>query len=131
MNMDQPKTSPKILREFYFWSGIIATITYRAIIVLNYYSAFWVKIFWYIGTIGFVIYFAHRYQVTHRRDKIIEENELAEKVDKINSLSEDDKTRMRYVFKSLSSSKEKYNYYAIFILSGIALILGVIFDFFV
>lgn len=127
--MEQPKTSPKILREFYFWSGIIATLTYRAIIVLNFYSSFWVKIFWYIGTIGFIVYFAHRYQVTHKRDVMIEKNNLVEKVERINDLSEEDKARMKYIFKSLSSSKEKYNYYAIFILSGIALVLGVIFDF--
>lgn len=126
--MEQPKTSPKILREFYFWAGIIATITYRAIIVLNYYSAFWVKIFWYIGTLGFVVYFAHRYQISRRRDKLIDEHALVNKVKNLNA-SEEDKKAMTYIFSTLSSSKEKWNYIAIFVFSGIALILGVIFDF--
>ena len=126
--MEQPKTSPKILREFYFWAGIIATITYRAIIILNYYSAFWVKIFWYIGTIGFVVYFAHRYQVSQRRDKLVEEHDLVNKVQNLNA-SEEDKKAMNYIFSTLSSSKERWNYIAIFVFSGIALILGVIFDF--
>lgn len=126
--MEQPKTSPKILREFYFWAGIIATITYRAIIVLNNYSAFWVKIFWYIGTIGFVVYFAHRYQISHRRDKLVHEHDLVNKVKNFN-VSDDDKNVMTYIFSTLSSSKEKWNYIAIFVFSGLALILGVIFDF--
>ncbi|MFH1366516.1 MAG: hypothetical protein ABIH38_00820 [Patescibacteria group bacterium] len=126
--MEQPKTSPKIMREFYFWAGIIATITYRAIIILNYYSAFWVKIFWYIGTLGFVVYFYHRYQISHRRDKLVDEHDLINKVKNLNA-SEEDKSVMAYIFSTLSSSKEKWNYIAIFVFSGIALVLGVIFDF--
>jgi len=126
--MEQPKTSPKILREFYFWAGIIATITYRAIIVLNNYSAFWVKIFWYIGTIGFVLYFYHRYQISHRRDKLVDEHDLVNKVSGFNA-SEDDKKAMTYIFSTLASSKERWNYVVIFVSSGIALVLGVIYDF--
>ena len=129
--METPKASPKILREFYFWTGILATVAYRIIIILNFYSSFWVKVSWYIGTIGFIIYFIHRYKITHKRDKMIEDNNLVEKVEKIDALSEDDKARMRYIFKTLSSSKAKYNYYAIFVLSGLALIIGIIFDFIV
>jgi len=127
--MSQPKASPKFMREFYFWTGILATVAYRIIIVLNFYSSFWVKISWYIGTIGFVIYFIHRYQIAEKRDRLIEDNNMVQKVDQVKELSENDKAIMRYIFKTLSSSKAKYNYYAIFLLSGLALILGIIFDF--
>ena len=91
--MAEPKTSPGILREFYFWTGILATILYRAIIVVNYYSSFWVKIFWYIGTIGFVIYFAHRYQISQKRDRLVDEHDLVNKVRTFNA-SEEDKSAM-------------------------------------
>ena len=67
--MLEPKANPKIMREFYFWIGIIATVAYRIIIVLNFYSSFWVKISWYIGTIGFTIYFIHRYRISQKRDR--------------------------------------------------------------
>jgi len=127
--MNQLQASPKFMREFYFWTGILATVAYRIIIVLNFYSSFWVKISWYIGTIGFVIYFIHRYQIAEKRDRLIEDNNMVQKVDQVKELSENDKAIMRYIFKTLSSSKAKYNYYAIFLLSGLALILGIIFDF--
>ncbi|MDZ7798168.1 MAG: hypothetical protein U5L76_00970 [Patescibacteria group bacterium] len=127
--MKQPKASPKFMREFYFWTGIVATVAYRIIIILNFYSSFWVKISWYIGTIGFVIYFIHRYQIAEKRDRLIEDNNMVQKVDQVKELSEKDKAIMRYIFKTLSSSKAKYNYYAIFALSGLAFILGIIFDF--
>ena len=55
--------NPKPIRLFFFWAGITATIAYRVIIVLNLYSPFWVKIAWYVGTIGFVLYFGHRFNI--------------------------------------------------------------------
>ena len=56
-----------------FWLGVIATVAYRIIIILNEYSGLAVKIAWYIGTIGFMWYFAHRWQVQNYRGKIIKE----------------------------------------------------------
>ncbi|MFA6391235.1 MAG: hypothetical protein WCW66_00595 [Patescibacteria group bacterium] len=125
--MEEPKTSPKPLRLFYFWSGIIATFAYRAIIVIN--DATVVKIFWYIGTIGFIIYFIHRFDISKKRSKLIVEHKLREKMDSLDHLTDDDKKALRYILGTLVSSKEKWNNYAIFILSGIALILGILFDF--
>ena len=38
------KSHPKPIRMFFFLTGIIATIAYRIIIVLNFYSPFLVKV---------------------------------------------------------------------------------------
>ncbi|MFA5134442.1 MAG: hypothetical protein WC505_01485 [Patescibacteria group bacterium] len=124
------KTSAPALRLFFFWSGIIATFAYRVIIVLNFYSPVWVQAAWYVGTIGFIVYFAHRYLVTERRAKMIEEHGLLRKVESL-PIDSHDREVMRYVFESLSTSKEKWNYIVIFGLSGIALIIGLIMDFIV
>ena len=43
-------------RWFFFIAGIIATLAYRIIIVLN---ADWIRIAWYVGTVGFILYFWH------------------------------------------------------------------------
>ena len=59
--------NPRPVRLFFFWTGIIATIAYRIIVVLNMYSPLWVKIAWYIGTVGFVFYFWHRYKIAQKR----------------------------------------------------------------
>ena len=129
--MENIKASPKPLRLFYFWAGIIATLAYRVIIVLNFYSTTWVKISWYVGTVGFIIYFIHRFKIAKKRSTLIIEHKLREKIDNLEKFSEDDHQALAYILKTLVSSKARYNYYAIFILSGIALIVGIILDFFV
>lgn len=116
------------LRLFFFWSGIIATFAYRIIIVLNFYNPLWVKIAWYVGTVGFIIYFIHRYQISEKRANIITKHKLLKKVDTL-PINDSDKQAMQYVFKSVRSSKEKWNYIFIFALSGLALIIGIILDF--
>lgn len=128
--MESLTTHKKSTRLFFFWIGIIASFTYRIIIVLNYYSAFWVQIAWYIGTIGFIIYFIHRFQVSEKRAKIIAEHDLANKVDGM-PIADIDKQAMKYIFSTLRSSKERWNYIFIFTLSGIALLYGIIMDFIV
>ncbi len=127
--MENIKASPKPLRLFYFWAGVIATFAYRIIIVLNFYSTTWVKISWYIGTIGFIIYFIHRFDIAKKRSRLVLEHKLIDKLDNLDKLTEDDHQALAYILKTTVSSKAKWNYYVIFILSGIALIAGILFDF--
>jgi hypothetical protein len=126
--MEKTKAHSSALRLFYFWTGIVATLTYRAIIVLTNYSDLWVKVFWYIGTIGFVIYFAHRYQISEKRIKLISEKKLSEKINNLTGLDQADREAMQYIFGTLTTSKEKWNYIAIFVLSGLSLIIGIYID---
>ena len=130
--MEHIKTNPKYLRLFYFWSGVVATLAYRIVIVLNFYSTTWVKISWYIGTIGFMIYFIHRFDISKKRSDIIIGHRLREKLDNntLDELNSEDKEALGYVLGTLISSKEKWNYYIIFISSALALAAGLIFDFF-
>ncbi|OGF14848.1 hypothetical protein A3G56_02145 [Candidatus Falkowbacteria bacterium RIFCSPLOWO2_12_FULL_45_10] len=121
-------TSNHYYRLTVFWVGIIATVAYRAIVVLNYYSAFWVQILWYIGTIGFVWYFAHRFRVENGRERLIKEKRLTYKITSNKKLNENDREALAYVLKSLQSSKARWNYIAIFFFSALALIYGVYAD---
>lgn len=117
-----------MLRLFFFWSGIIATFAYRVIVVLNFYSPLWVQIAWYVGTVGFIIYFIHRFQISEKRAKIITEHQLLAKVESL-PLEKNDRQAMQYIFRTLRTSKEKWNYIFIFVLSGLALITGIVLDF--
>ena len=128
--MEKPKVHSKGIRLFFFWSGIIATFCYRAIVVVSNYSHVWAQIFWYIGTIGFIIYFIHRYQISGKRAKLIKNYKLAQKVKDLKELSGEEKDALSYIFKTLQSSKEKWNSIFIFVSSFIALILGLYLDFF-
>lgn len=127
--MEKPKAHSRSLRLFFFWSGIIATFAYRIIVVVNNYNKFWAQIAWYVGTIGFVIYFAHRYQISEKRARLIQEHDLENKISKISSISEDDRTAMAYIFSTLKTSLEKWNYIFIFAASAVAFSLGIYLDF--
>lgn len=122
------KTNPIFYRRFMFVLGIFATISYRIIVVLNYYSPFLVQIAWYAGTIGFVWYFAHRFKVENKRDKLITELKLATKVENGEILSEHEKKALVYILRGLQTSLSKWNYIAIFILSTLALAYGLFQD---
>ncbi len=126
--MEQTKAHSPMLRLFFFWSGIIATFAYRVIVVLNFYSPLWVQIAWYVGTVGFIIYFIHRFQISEKRAKIITEHQLLAKVESL-PLEKNDRQAMQYIFRTLRTSKEKWNYIFIFVLSGLALITGIVLDF--
>lgn len=127
--MDKIKPSPKPVRIFYFWSGIIATFAYRIIVIINNYSKDWAQISWYVGTIGFVIYFLHRYQVSEKRADLIREYKLIEKAQKCQDLSGEDKEAISYILRTLLSTKEKWNYIFIFFMSVVAFIIGIYLDF--
>ncbi|MFA6553046.1 MAG: hypothetical protein WCT27_01315 [Patescibacteria group bacterium] len=128
--MEQLTTHSKNVRLFFFWAGIIATFAYRIIVVLNYINSAWAQVAWYVGTIGFVAYFIHRFQISEKRSRIIRDYELMKKTDSL-PLPNEDRQAMKYIFGTLQSSKERWNYIFIFIISGLALITGVILDFIV
>jgi hypothetical protein len=126
--MEVPKTHSHFIRNLFFIAGIIATLAYRAIGVIE--NQTWIHVLWYTGTIGFIIYFIHRYQISKRRAQLIAANNLEQKISQIQTLSELDKASMAYIFGTLRSSKEKWNSVVIFASSIAALILGIYFDFF-
>lgn len=123
--------NPKPVRLFFFWAGIIATIAYRIIIVLNFYSPLWVKVSWYIGTIGFILYFGHRYNVAKKRAKLVKDYGLIEAVQQADRIDAKKKEALYYLVKTSLTSKSRWNSAIIFMLSVLALITGIILDFLV
>lgn len=113
---------------FFFGIGVIATIAYRAIVVLNNYSAYWVEVTWYVGTIGFTLYFWHRYQVENRRDELVTKFKLAEKTKNNTPLNPEEKQALIKVLSGLQTSLAKWNYIIIFVSSFIAIAYAVYFD---
>ncbi len=111
-----------------FFLGIVATIAYRIIVVLNHYSPLAVQISWYIGTVGFVWYFAHRFKVENKRDKLITNLDLVNKIKDRTVLNQEERNSLVYILKGLQTSLSKWNYVAIFILSAVSLLYGIIQD---
>jgi len=124
-------TDFKIHNNFYrnlvFWVGVLSTIFYRLIIFLNRLPTnFWSDIFWYAGTLGFIWYFAHRYNIERNRSAVIKERHLEEKIANCQSLSAKDRQVAVETLKSLESSKAQWNYIVIFVASGLALLIDII-----
>lgn len=128
--MNTPKPHSRLARELYFWSGIVATFAYRIIVVLNNYSTFWSTISWYIGTVGFIIYFAHRYQVSERRYELLKKYNLLAKIKRSSAFSAAEKDASEYTLGTLLSTKERWNFIFIFVASTIALVWGLYLDVF-
>lgn len=126
---DSVHASPAWIRNLFFWSGIIATVSYRAIVVLNHLSLTISLIAWYVGTVGFILYFWHRYIVSEKRVKLIKDHDLISAVAKTN-LSRDQIEANEYILTTLLSTKEKWNYIVIFVTSLLAMGIGVYLDFF-
>lgn len=127
--MSKIKPHSKALREFYFWSGIVATFCYRIIVVLNNYSTYWSTISWYVGTVGFIVYFAHRFQVSEKRYELLIKYKILNKIKRSKEFSAAEKEASDYVLGTLLSTKERWNFIFIFVASTIALIWGAYLDF--
>jgi len=66
--------------KLYFWIGIIFAIFLRAMIIADHYSSLLSNLMWYMGVIGYLIFFAHRYDIAKRRYNIIKNRRLLEKI---------------------------------------------------
>lgn len=113
-------------RWFFFVSGIIATIAYRAII---FTEGLWTQVLWYAGTIGFVLYFWHRAEVQGKRADLVRDNDLVKVVSEIKRLKVEQKQALNYLVRTAVTSKAKWNSLIIFWLSLMALVVAVIYDF--
>jgi len=112
---------------FFFIAGIIATIAYRVIIFLNLYSPFLVKVAWYIGTVGFILYFGHRYDIAMKRANLIKKYDLVKIIDN-SSVGGEAKQALHYLVQTTLTSKSRWNSAVIFLLTLVAFIVAVILD---
>ena len=118
------KPSPKYLRWFFFISGIIATIAYRIIFLLN---AYWIEVAWYIGTIGFILYFGHRMLIETKRAKMVKDFQLIQVLEK-SQIEEKEKSALLYLIKTSLTSKARFNSAFIFIASLVVLVASLAID---
>ncbi len=114
----------KMVRYFFFVAGITATIAYR---ITPFLSPIAVKISWYVGTVGFILYFTHRSHVENKRANLVKEYNLIDAVER-GSLQGDQKTAISYLVKTSLTSKARYNSAFIVVVSILALIFSILID---
>ena len=114
----------------FFIIGLIATIAMRVVTVMMHMNPVYGKISWYIGIGGFFIFFMYKYKVTQGRYNLIKEHDIVYKIDQNKPLSREDYRVINGILCSLSAKKERINYFFIFVLSALALIVALYMDLF-
>jgi hypothetical protein len=109
--------------------GIIATVAIRVVIVLSHINPLFGEIAWYIGIIGFIIFFAYKYKAFESRAKIINERKLIEKINNKERLDDKDLEAISLILCSTKAKTERINFFFIFVSSIIALVIAVYVDF--
>ncbi|MFC1755063.1 hypothetical protein ACFL96_17000 [Thermoproteota archaeon] len=112
----------------FFAIGLIATIAIRAVTLLMRVEPLYGKIAWYIGVVGFLLFFVYKFRIYNHRSKAIREKSLVQRTQE-GKLTESEKNEIAMMLCSLSSRKESINYFFIFILSAIALAIAMYLDF--
>lgn len=114
--------------NLYFYVGLISAILLRSIIIADHYSAFWGKAIWYIGVLGYLWFFTHRYHISKRRFDVVKNLNLLEKIKRQQKLTDKDLEGLEYLLCSLSVSKERANYLIISVLSIVAMVVSLSLD---
>jgi hypothetical protein len=121
--MNQPRsphTVPPLVINVFFLIGVISALSFRALIVFTHVSPQWFRPVWYLGTIGYLIFFLYRYWISHKRKNAIRQYGLLEKLRGGASLSGEEREAVVYLLSSITKSREDLNYLFIFILSFLA-----------
>jgi hypothetical protein len=114
--------------NLYFYVGLISAILLRSIIIADHYSVFWGKAIWYIGVVGYLWFFTHRYHIAKRRFGVVKNLDLLEKIKRQQKLTDKDLEGLEYLLCSLSVSKERANYLIISVLSIVAMAVSLSLD---
>ncbi|MDH3359775.1 MAG: hypothetical protein OEL55_02800 [Desulfobulbaceae bacterium] len=121
-----PKTVSPFVISFFFVVGLVSAFAFRVLIVFVYLRPEWFRPTWYVGIIGYTIFFLYRYQISQKRKKAVEDYQLIEKLEQGNSLESNDRQVLIYLLSSIRKSRENINYLFIFALSLVAVVIDIV-----
>ncbi len=113
----------------FFIIGLVATVAIRIVTVLMNVHSFYGKIAWYVGVGGFFVFFVYKFHISRILSNIIKRENLIEKARNQNPLSKQEYTLIAEILCNLKSEKERINYFFIFAVSALALLIAVYLDF--
>ncbi|MCO5052626.1 MAG: hypothetical protein M9920_10010 [Verrucomicrobiae bacterium] len=118
-----PKIIPRPVIIGFFLLGLMSSVAFRAIILLQKYEPRWVRPVWYFGVLGYLLFFLYRYYISQRRKRVITHFKVIEKIRDGVALAPAEREAALYLLKSVRASQEDWNYLAIFVLSIAAIAL--------
>ncbi|MEJ2688703.1 MAG: hypothetical protein P8130_01885 [Deltaproteobacteria bacterium] len=101
--------------------GLVSAIAFRLVTIIYAIKPALVRPIWYIGVIGYILFFSYRFYISEKRKKAVRDNHLLEKIQRGAKLDPDDREIVAYVLSSIIKSKEHINYLFIFLLSILAI----------
>ena len=126
MKTQNPHIVPKYVLYGFFSLGLISAIAFRAIIVFQHLEPKWVRPVWYMGIVGYLLFFFYRFKIAKKRKKAISDFGLLEKVKNNTPLTDEDREVLLYLLSSIKVSLEDMNYVIIFLLSIVAIAADII-----
>lgn len=127
-NIHVPQGFSSSTIKIYFWLGIISALAIRLIIIADHFDPTLGNAMFYLGVIGYMVFFAHRYRVSKRRLAVLDDLNLLEKIETGKQFNEKDLEGLRYIIWSLSVSKERINYLIIFTFSILSILITLMLD---
>jgi hypothetical protein len=113
----------------FFIIGLVATVAVRVVTVFMNINPVYGKIAWYVGVGGFLAFFIYKFKVSQSIANTINKRGLINKIKTQEPLSKEEHDLIANILCGLKSEKERINYFFIFFVSAIALILAIYFDF--
>ena len=123
---ESPQTLPPFVINLFFVIGLVSALSFRLLIGVKELQPDLFRSVWYVGIIGYILFFSFRYAITRKRKKAIRDFDLIAKLEQGGELSTADRQVVAYLLSSLEKSRENLNYLFIFVTSGLA----ILFDFF-
>jgi hypothetical protein len=121
-----PHILPKPVIYGFFVLGMVSAVAFRSILILERMEPDWVRPAWYIGVLGYTLFFLYRFGIARKRKAAIERYGLIEKLRTNACLEEEDREVAVYLLSSLMASFEELNYLIIFVLSVVAIAADVV-----
>lgn len=112
-----PHTVAPSVIYLFFLIGVISAISFRALIIFTHVHPEWFRPVWYLGTVGYVIFFLYRYWISQKRKRAIRQYDLLNKLKGPGELTGEEREVLVYLLSSLAKSREDLNYLFIFFLS--------------
>ena len=122
------KVLPRWTIYLFLWIGLMAGIAVRSLMLLNRVNpvaAIWV---WRFAMFSYTVFFGYRYIITRRRRRIIVNHSLLARIGEAEELAPTTREATLYILRSITRSKELFNYAFICVLSIVALILDFVVD---
>ncbi|MCK5233101.1 MAG: hypothetical protein KAR13_22700 [Desulfobulbaceae bacterium] len=118
-------TVPAYIINLFFAIGLLSAVAFRTLIVFTHTYEELFRPVWYMGTIGYILFFLYRYAISQKRKRAIERYGLISKLKQQAPFSREEREVVIYLLSSLRKSREHLNYLFIFALSFAAIVADV------